>query len=335
MVACPEQGTLLQTSPPDNGALSAVCQPLPGSFFVARGHGLAYKKPMQSYSRFLLLHKNFPQPREMAFRVKDWLLSRGVRSEIHSAETEAVQLRILAAASDVVLVLGGDGTMVGIARRLASVNTPMVGMNFGRVGFLAEIPSLNWEQSLTDLLEQRWTLERHLALHWQVFSRQQDGWFIKNEGVAINDLVTAHGVVARAVSLRLTIDGVHLSTMRCDGVIVATPLGSTAYNASAGGPLTIPSMHAQLVTPICPFAGAFPPLTVPSSSRIQIEACRQGDEVILSVDGQENLPLAVGDVLEVTGAPGQLQMLVSDSSWYLRRLIERGIVTSGPDYQTH
>ena len=316
------------------GARQPCAGASPARFFVACGHGLAYKKPMRPYSRFLLLHKDFPQPRETAIHVKDWLLSRGVRSEIHSAGTDAVQLRGLAASSDVVLVLGGDGTMVGIARRLASVNTPMVGMNFGRVGFLAEIPSHNWEQPLTDLLEQRWILEKHLALHWQVFSRQKEGWFIKNEGVAINDLVTAHGVVARAVSLKLTIDGVHLSTMRCDGVIVATPLGSTAYNASAGGPLTIPSMHAQLVTPICPFAGAVPPLTVPSSSRIRIEACRQGDEVILSVDGQENLPLAVGDVLEVTGSPGQLQMLVSDSNWYLRRLIDRGIVTSGPDYQT-
>ncbi len=289
---------------------------------------------MHSYSRFLILHKDFPQPRDMAIRVKQWLSSHEIYSEIHSAEADSTRLRVLAAASDVVLVLGGDGTMVGIARRLVHVNTPLVGMNFGRVGFLAELPPKNWEKPLADILEGHWHLEKHLALCWKVLSRQNGEWVTKNEGFAINDLVTAHGVVARAVSLVLNIDGVHLSTMRCDGVIVSTPLGSTAYNASAGGPLTIPSMQTQLVTPICPFAGAFPPLSVPSSSHIRIETCRQSDEVILSVDGQENLPLCVGDILEITGAPDQLQMLVKDSNWYLRRLIDRGIVTSGPDYQS-
>ncbi|WP_298069401.1 NAD(+)/NADH kinase, partial [uncultured Mailhella sp.] len=271
-----------------------------------------------------------PQPRDMAVRVRDWLLRRGIRCEIRSAELDAPRLRASAAASDAVLVLGGDGTIIGVARRLAGVKTPLLGMNFGRVGFLAELSAQNWELPLAGLLEGRWRLEKHLALRWRVLSGQS----VKNEGMAINDLVTAHGVVARAVSLRLEIDGVPLSTMRCDGIIVSTPLGSTAYNASAGGPLTVPSMNAQLVTPICPFGGACPPLAVPSSSLIRIAACRTGDEVLLSIDGQENLPLSVSDVLEITGSPEELQMLVSDSSWYLRRLVERGVVTSGPGCQT-
>ena len=285
---------------------------------------------MTPITRLLILHKDNPQPEAMGRALLPWLRARGVDGSLLPSGADAITMRAEAAASDAVLVLGGDGTMVGVARRLAGIRTPLAGMNFGRVGFLAGLPAEGWEQPLSAMLAGRWELERHLTLHWRILRRDGETLIPLGEGVAINDVVTAHGVVARAVSLSLRIDGVHLSTLRCDGVIVSTPLGSTAYTASAGGPLTIPSMNAQLVTPICPFAGGFPPLALPAASRIQLEACRQGDQVLLSVDGQENLPLEVGDVLEIRGEPDQLHMLVSDSNWYLRRLIDRGIVTSGP-----
>lgn len=285
---------------------------------------------MPPISRLLILHKDNPQPEETGRALLPWLHERKVDGVLHPAGVDAITMRAEAVASDAVLVLGGDGTMVGVARRLAGIRTPLVGMNFGRVGFLAGLPAEGWGAPLTTLLQGRWKLEKHLTLHWRILRRHGGNLSVLNEGVAINDVVTAHGVVARAVSLSLHIDGVHLSTLRCDGIIVSTPLGSTAYTASAGGPLTIPSMNAQLVTPICPFAGGFPPLALPASSLIHIEACRQGDQVLLSVDGQENLPLEFGDILEIEGIPDQLHMLVSDPNWYLRRLIDRGIVTSGP-----
>ncbi len=285
---------------------------------------------MQPISRLLILHKDNPQPENAGRSLIPWLHARQVDGVLLSAGTDAITMRAEAAASDAVLVLGGDGTMIGVARRLAGIRTPLAGMNFGRVGFLAGLPAEGWEEPLTDMLEGRWELERHLTLRWRILRRTGDTLEAHSEGVAINDVVTAHGVVARAVSLSLHIDGVHVSTLRCDGVIVSTPLGSTAYTASAGGPLTIPSMNAQLVTPICPFAGGFPPIALPAASCIRLEACRQGDQVLLSVDGQENLPLEFGDILEIHGVPDQLYMLVSDKNWYLRRLIDRGIVTSGP-----
>ncbi len=285
---------------------------------------------MQPISRLLILHKDHPQPEETGRALLPWLRERHVDGVLLPAGADAITMRAQAAASDAVLVLGGDGTMVGVARRLAGIRTPIAGMNFGRVGFLAGLPAEDWAEPLSAMLQGRWELEKHLTLRWRVLRRCGDTLVPRNEGVAINDVVTAHGVVARAVSLSLHIDGVLFSTLRCDGIIVSTPLGSTAYTASAGGPLTMPSMNAQLVTPICPFAGGFPPLALPAASRIHVEACRQGDQVLLSVDGQENLPLEFGDVLEIRGVPGQLHMLVSDTNWYLRRLIDRGIVTSGP-----
>ena len=285
---------------------------------------------MQPISRLLILHKDSLQPEETGRALIPWLRERHVDGVLLSANADAMTMRAEAAARDAVLVLGGDGTMVGVARRLAGIRTPLVGMNFGRVGFLAGLPAEDWAEPLSSLLRGEWELEQHLTLRWRILQRHEDALVVRNEGVAINDVVTAHGVVARAVSLDLHIDGVHFSTLRCDGVIVSTPLGSTAYTASAGGPLTVPSMNAQLVTPICPFAGGFPPLALPAASRVRLEACRQGDQVLLSVDGQENLPLDFGDILEIHGVPDQLYMLVSDANWYLRRLIDRGIVTSGP-----
>ena len=285
---------------------------------------------MHAISRLLILHKDHPQPEAFGRDLADWLRERGVDAFLLSSGADAITMRSAAATSDAVLVLGGDGTMVGVGRRLCGIRTPMAGVNFGRVGFLAEIPCDDWQTPLSDMLAGRWSVERHLALRWRILRADGNDVDVLDEGVAINDVVTAHGVVARAVSLNLTIDGVHFSSLRCDGVIVSTPLGSTAYTASAGGPLTMPSMNAQLVTPICPFAGGFPPLALPAASRIRLEACRQGDQVIISVDGQEDRPLSFGDVLEIQGLPDQLHMLVSDTNWYLRRLIDRGIVTSGP-----
>jgi len=288
---------------------------------------------MNPIKRILILHKDSHQPMETGRTLSAWFARHGVEAELLSVKADALLQRAGAAASDAVLVLGGDGTMIGTARRLAGIRTPLVGMNFGRVGFLAEIPapdSGEWEAPLTSLVAGQWHPEAHLVLGWRILRQKGEDWNVHLEGLAINDVVTAHGVVARAVSLSLTIDGILFSSMRCDGLIVSTPLGSTAYTASAGGPLTIPSMNAQIVTPICPFAGGFPPLALPASSSIRIEARRPDDQVLLSVDGQENVPLEFGDILEIEGRPDQLRMLVSDPNWYLRRLIDRGIVSSGP-----
>ena len=284
----------------------------------------------------MLLHKDSPQPEAAAYALLPWLESRGVHAEVVCASACAMEQRACAAASDAVLVLGGDGTMVSAARCLCDIRTPLAGMNYGRVGFLAELPSMekgDWETPLAALIEGRWSRESHLTLRWRILRRDGEGWACVREGVAINDVVTAHGVVARAVSLDLAIDGLHFSSLRCDGVIVSTPLGSTAYTASAGGPLTMPSMNAQIVTPICPFAGGFPPLALPARSRIRIESRRPDDQVLLSVDGHDNLPLVSGDVLEISGQEDHLHMLVGDPNWYLRRLIARGIVTSGPGHR--
>ena len=286
---------------------------------------------MDSIKKILLLYKKDNSPaletgRSIAFRLEQL----NVEVSLSDADIESGLLRSLAAKHDAILVLGGDGTMLGVARRLGAVPTPVLGMNFGRVGFLNELPPEGWQKPLEELAAGKWFLERHMVLCWRILKKQKNEFCTWAEGIAVNDVVTAHGAVARTVSLALRINGIDFTSLRGDGIIVGTPLGSTAYTASAGGPLALPSLNTMLLTPICPFSGGFSPLVLPSSSKICLESCRQGSDVIVSIDGQEDYTLAYGDILEITGMTNGLHMLVSDSNWYLRRLISRGIIAPGP-----
>ncbi len=276
----------------------------------------------------LLLHKRANEAAYAAAgEVGAWLADRGVACSVRDAETEAEQMRALAQSADAALVLGGDGTMLGVARRLHGLGIPLLGINFGRVGFLNELPAENWEPGLEALLRGEWHTERHIALQWRI---GVPGRKPRAQGIAINDVVLAHGMVARTVSARLSIDGVPFSKLRGDGLIVGTPLGSTAYTASAGGPLAMPSLNAMLLTPICPFGAGFSPLVLPSGSRIRLDECASGNPAVVSVDGQDDFPLGPDEMLEVTGLADGLRMLVSSPNWYLRRLIARGIIAPGP-----
>ena len=283
---------------------------------------------MSGVRSMLLLHKRTNASALAASRdVSAWLSQHGVACHALDAEAGGEDIRAAASGCDAVLVLGGDGTMLGVARRLHGLGVPVLGMNFGRVGFLNELPPDNWAAGLESLLRGEWLVERHIALQWRI--GMPDGK-PRAQGIAVNDVVLAHGMVARTVAARLSIDGVPFSNLRGDGLIVGTPLGSTAYTASAGGPLAMPSLKTMLLTPICPFGGGFSPLVLPCASQIRLDDCATGNPAVVSVDGQEDYPLEPGEMLEVTGMEDGLLMLVSSPHWYLRRLLARGIVAPGP-----
>ncbi len=276
----------------------------------------------------LLLHKRANEAAlAAAGEVGSWLADRGVACSVRDAEAEPEEMRSLAATAEAALVLGGDGTMIGVARRLHGLGVPLLGINFGRVGFLNELPAENWAPGLEALLRGEWQTESHIVLKWRIGA---PGKKPRAQGIAVNDVVLAHGMVARTVSARLSIDGVPFSKLRGDGLIIGTPLGSTAYTASAGGPLAMPSLKAMLLTPICPFGAGFSPLVLPSGSHIRLDECTAGNPAVVSVDGQDDFPLEPEETLEVTGQADGLRMLVSSPNWYLRRLIERGIIAPGP-----
>lgn len=275
-----------------------------------------------------------------AGEVAVWLRERGVPSRLVPSATTASDQEnsspqpfgtsfdaSLADGMDAALILGGDGTMLGVGRALQSHPLPLLGINFGKVGFLTEISSQNWKSHLQALLDGEFMVQGHSALHWRLVraSGEEGG-----SGWAVNDVVLARGNVARAVTLDLFVDEVFMSRLRCDGIITSTALGSTAYAASAGGPLVFPALNAGIVTPVCPFAGAFPPLVLPSSARIRLKPAQSADQLFVTVDGQEHLPVMPGDDLLIRGESDRLPLLVRDPLWYLSRLGQRGFILPGP-----
>lgn len=283
-------------------------------------------------SRLLLIIKeHHAKARKIGQAMDLWLRARGVETIRLSSRQDGASMAKAGHGADAAVVLGGDGAILGAARALADLGVPLLGVNFGRVGFLTEVPADDWQSWLEALFAGEFHEECHTALAWRVL-RPDAGSEPRSiaSGWAINDVVAARGQVARAVSLDLTVDGVSLSRLRCDGLILSTPLGATAYSASSGGPLAFPTLDAHIITAISPFAGAFPPLVLPAATPVTLTASGDNDEVHLTVDGQESLSLRRGDIVEVHGVAGRTPLLVRDPHWYLRRLGQRGFILSGP-----
>jgi NAD+ kinase len=214
----------------------------------------------------------------------------------------------IAAASDLVVVLGGDGTLLSVAHHAARAGVPVMGVNLGRLGFLTEIPVSEAVPTLdrfladgSSLVSPRWLLEGRTA---------------KDTSYCLNDLVVTKGAVARMIELAIGIDGRDVATLKADGLIVSTPTGSTAYSLSAGGPILHPRIPAILLTPICPHTLSFRPLAVPATSTVTVRLLTAGEEVHVTFDGQRGGTFVRNDVVEVRKAPFELQLVTSPRRSY-------------------
>lgn len=243
--------------------------------------------------------------RALGNEVLAWLAARGLGARLCEAGAGAWDAaRELPRPSRCVIVLGGDGTLLGVARRFAFSGIPLFGINFGRVGFLTSADPANWQERLTAALTSRAPARSCLALRWSIL---RSGSTL-TEGVAINDVVVGRGALARLVGLRVALDSCHMGILRCDGLVCCTPVGSSGYSASAGGAVLHPGMDAIGLTPICPCPGSVSPLVLPGSV-----ACRVGvaasAEAWLTVDGQDGQMLEGGDEVVVSGAPDGVRFL--------------------------
>ncbi|GAC1419812.1 MAG: NAD(+)/NADH kinase [Acidobacteriaceae bacterium] len=192
---------------------------------------------------------------------------------------------------DVVIVLGGDGTLLAAARAFARTGTPLLSVNLGSLGFLTEVPLGDLYATLeawcagTAVLEERSLMRAEMICAGER-ARQWD---------ALNDVVLAKGTIARMADFSVLIDGQLVATFRADGVIVSTPTGSTAYNLAANGPIVMPAVDCMTVTPICPHLLTIRPIVVPGDSTIQVLVVGIPNETYLTVDGQEAFPINAGD----------------------------------------
>jgi NAD+ kinase len=210
------------------------------------------------------------------------------------------------------VVMGGDGTMLGIARQLAKYNVPLIGINQGRLGFITDIPIERMLPALGEILEGRATAEQRTLLEGRVM---RDGEMIFC-GMAVNDVVVARGTGAGMAELKVTVDGQFMYNQRSDGLIITTPTGSTAYALSAGGPLLHPSVRGVALVPIAPHALSNRPIVIPDQSEIVIEIVN-GRDISVNFDMQTFASLQHGDEIAISRSPHTITFLhPKDWSYY-------------------
>jgi len=208
--------------------------------------------------------------------------------------------------TDLLVVLGGDGTFLRAARAVAQVDVPLLGINLGKVGFLSKAEAEELVPVLDKLADGRFTLSERMTLSARILPGGRDGGDVVH--TALNDVVVARGALARVCRLDVSIGPSHLATFIADGLVVASPTGSTGYSFSAGGPIVDPSARNLVVTPIAGYLSAIRSVVVGAE---QVVRCRVVDahEALISVDGREDLPLQVGDVVEVRAVDRPVRLI--------------------------
>ena len=197
----------------------------------------------------------------------------------------------LAAEVDLMLVLGGDGTMIATARMVGDHEVPVLGVNYGGLGYLAEFRIEELYTALESILSGNYRLDRRVMLAVEL-RRGDDP---PKTSRVLNDVVINKSALARIIEIETYFDHYYVSSFRADGLIVSTPTGSTAYNLSAGGPVIFPSMNAVVITPICPFTLSNRPIVVPDNAEIELLLKTDNEEVALTLDGQVGFQMEVAD----------------------------------------
>lgn len=214
--------------------------------------------------------------------------------------------------TDLIVTLGGDGTILTAARIGAPHGVPILGVHMGQFGFIAETHPGDLFPNLEDVLEGRYQLEERMMLRGEVVRDDQTVF----EAVGLNDVVLSKGLRARMLNLLTSFGDEFVATYPADGVVVATPTGSTAYALSAGGPLVAPTVQALLVVPICPHTLAARPLVIPADERVSITVEWDGGEVLFSADGAAIFSLEPGDRVNVRRAEYSARLVTFNSSFY-------------------
>jgi NAD+ kinase len=241
-----------------------------------------------------------------------WLETRGIQtlfdeetaSSLSDGSKGQTRQRV-ADASQLLLVLGGDGTMLAAARLAAPRGIPILPVNMGSLGFLTSFTVDELHPALDDTLEGRFSLSERVMISVEL---ERAGKVIDNQRV-LNEMVVNKGALARMIELELTIDSDFVCRYRADGLIVATPTGSTAYSLSAGGPIVHPAVESFVITPICPHTLSDRPLVVRDSSCIEMKLSGNTESVFLTLDGQRGIPLQPTDRVRVCRAKEMLKLI--------------------------
>jgi NAD+ kinase len=251
----------------------------------------------------VLVKPHHPEALKTICRLVEWCERRGIRvaggPRLDSASVrretgcavETLPDAELVHTSDLIVALGGDGTMIATARMIGDAGTPVLGVNFGTLGYLVEYTDGEMIAALDSILDGGYGIDRRMMLAAEVF---RGGERLMHDRV-LNDVVISKSALARIIEIETLIDRQFVNCFRADGLIISTPTGSTAYNLSAGGPVIYPSMGAVVITPICPHTLSNRPLVVPEGAEFEMVLKTPREEVALTLDGQVGLPLEYGD----------------------------------------
>ncbi len=252
----------------------------------------------------LITKKDDHRPDEYAEKLAHWLQEKGIGVVVNDIDADL----------DLIVVLGGDGTLLHIAETAARHSIPVLGINMGNLGFLTELTENETFLALEKILTGDVTIENRLMLRARLLSENQQTAY----RYALNDVVIAKNVLDRLLNLRTVADGQYITTYRADGLIFSSPTGSTAYNLSAGGPLVYPGLATITVTPICPFMLSSRPIILPADKRIKTryEAGNRSERAQVIIDGQPFWEMKDGDELEIQTAKHFLQLVVSSTRDY-------------------
>jgi NAD+ kinase len=249
-----------------------------------------------------------PEAIEMCQRAAAWCQKNGAQAwAAESGETETLVARL--ENTDGLIVLGGDGTFLRAARALARVDVPVLGVNSGRVGFLSKIEPAALETTLADLVAGKYEIEPRMTLEAVLTrSAHEDSSAASGRFAALNDAAVVRGAEARVLRLDVEIDDSHLATYVADGVVIATPTGSTAYSFSAGGPILDPTARNLVVTPIAAYLSSIRSIVVGPSHTVRVRLV-DGPPGIVSIDGRDDYPIEVGDHVEVRALERPLRFI--------------------------
>lgn len=263
-----------------------------------------------------------PRAAALVAGIVEWAANKNIQLLINERLNEkpdgalSAADRKIAESADLIVTLGGDGTMLAVARLLEGRNTPVFGINLGTLGYLAEFPVEEALPALDEVILGHYRIARRTLIDWCVNRNQE----VVGKGCALNDVVVNKATLARMIEIDCTVGSHYVTTYRADGLIIATPTGSTAYNLSAGGPIIYPSVGAIAIAPICPHTLTNRPLILPDKKRIKLELKTREQEVVLASDGQITVQLIADDTIEIKKSDSTFNVIVSKDKDYFHIL---------------
>ncbi|MBX3244339.1 MAG: NAD(+)/NADH kinase [Acidobacteria bacterium] len=243
---------------------------------------------------------------QTAGELKEWLTARGIGvstfridgnppTEPEKKGQLSDEAREIVERSELIVVLGGDGTMISTARMIGDADILVLGVNYGSLGYLTDFRIEEMYSAIEAIFEGNYEIDRRVMLgaeHWR-------GDEMQAKGRVLNDVVINKAAIARVIEIDVNLNGLFVNSFRADGLIVSTPTGSTAYNLSAGGPIIFPSMNAVVLTPICPFTLTNRPIVIPDEAEIELCLKDENEGVVLTLDGQTAYSLRSGDKVKI------------------------------------